>query len=76
MTLIRLQLFGSGQNVNCFFPDELKNYVQEIGLESNNSSLLHFNARSLVNKMDKVTDFIHDLAHNFAALAVMETWAH
>jgi exonuclease III len=37
---------------------------------------MHFNARSLVNKIDAVTNLINDLAFDFTAIAVTETWAN
>ena len=57
-------------------PHEFKNSVEKVGFEGSNFSLMHFNARSLVNKIDAVTNLINDLAFDFTAIAVTETWAN
>ena len=63
-------------SVNYILPNEFKDCIKNPSITSNNFSILHFNARSLVNKIDNVINFLDELAFEFAILAVTETWAN
>jgi len=56
-------------------PEEFNNCVEKNKLSDNTFSIMHINARSLVNKLDDFVNFIGGLSLVFNIVAVTETWA-
>ena len=52
------------------FRSKISNYF------SNNSpfSVLHFNVRSLINKLDDLQQYLEELEHKFSVIGISETW--
>ena len=63
-------------SVNYLLPNEFRDYIKTTSIGSNNLSILHLNARSLVNKIDNVINFLDELSFEFTVLAITETWAN
>lgn len=59
-------------NDSKYFTDE--NFITEFSSKSNAFSLIHFNARSLSQNFNKITDYLSILNFPFSVIGITETW--
>ena len=66
----------NGDMTKCeyYLEDRFRSKISNYFSDNSPFYVLHFNVRSLINKLDDLQQYLEELAHKFSVIGISETW--